>query len=80
MHVALFGHQGPQGGEFGGVAAVQRGQRVDGGKRVGGAHRPIVGWPPGTDPPNLRDPDRWLDLRRAVYSPHRLIDSAVEPV
>ena len=25
-------------------------------------------------------PERWLDLRRAVYSPHRLIDSAVEPV
>ena len=25
-------------------------------------------------------PSRWLDLRRAVYSPHRLIDSAVKSV
>ena len=25
-------------------------------------------------------PTRWLDLRRAVYSPHRLIDGAVKPV
>lgn len=25
-------------------------------------------------------PSRWLELRRAVHSPHRLIDSAVKPV
>lgn len=25
-------------------------------------------------------PARWLDLRRAVYSPHRMIDSGMKPV
>jgi len=54
VHIALLGHQRAQGIEAGCVAAIQRGQGIDGGK----AHGPIV----GGRLRRARSERRWLSL------------------